>query len=463
MRFVLQLFGCAFLGLGAGCQKPIAELSPLSDAGTDAGPDAGLDGGGPDAGADGGPDAGADAGPDAGADGGQSPVCEIAGVQYPTRASNPLDYSQCCNPLLSATSWTTRFAVTQTLTIDVWPRVLCSVDLDRDGWPDLLVANDLGGGPDPTQTLEVFHNDVGFFEAQASYPTGFSPWDLKVADLDGDGWPDVVLPNHDTSQSGDSVWILWNVDGGQLSAPAVFRNVDVGYAVTLGDFNEDGLIDAIVADFVNGSGSFYPGLGGAGFGPVSTFPIGGFLDYVAQGDFNEDGHLDVVFSAFSPAPAVFVAFGNGDGTFSAPIAFGEGLANWVAVGDFNGDGHADIASAYFSGGVIELYEGYGDGAFMPAVLLDGGATGEGVDSIVFADIDGDGKPELLATNTSLNQLSVFKSLDDGGILGPVTFPVTSPARLVVGDFNQDGAPDVAVLDDSSVNPGKAYVLTNQCP
>jgi hypothetical protein len=340
-------------------------------------------------------------------------------------------------------------------------RTLNVVDLDQDGWSDLLVTNNRVDNNYSTQTLGFLRNAAGTFQDQITYPTGATPWDVKAVDLNGDGWPDVVLSNHNDI----SIWVMWNVDGGQLSWPSAFLNTDDGYAVTLGDFNEDGKIDAVIADYNMGMGSFYAGLGAAGFAAVTTFPVADKLVDVAQGDFNEDGHLDVVFSTWTKNVTVSVCFGNGDGTFSSPHSFLNGaVTNWVAVGDFDGDGHQDIAAADYTSGQVDLYLGHGDGSFDPVVLLNTGTTGQPVDSVAFADVDGDGRQEVISTNTQRSRVYLFTSLDDGGILGPIGFPATNASRIAVGDFNNDGAPDIAVVDNDETRvPDEVYILTNQCP
>ena len=169
---------------------------------------------------------------------------------------------------------------------------------------------------------------------------------------------------------------------------------------------------------------------------------------IATADLNHDGHVDVV--AVNPARDTIDVFLNrGDGTLSTPpIQYFQNDARWVAIADFNGDGIPDLAVTSPNNNIdgrneIHFYYGVGNGAFStPPVTV---FTGRPAIQVNAADVNGDGLPDLILTNHS--RISVMINLGAGKFAPAVFYPAgPDVARsVVVGDFNKDGAPDVAVV------------------
>jgi len=168
---------------------------------------------------------------------------------------------------------------------------------------------------------------------------------------------------------------------------------------------------------------------------------------IATADLNHDGHVDVV--AVNPSHDTIDVFLNrGDGTLSTPpIQYIQNAARWVAIADFNGDGNPDLAVTSPNNidgrNEVHLYYGVGNGAFStPPVTV---FTGHPAIQVNAADVNGDGLPDLILTNHS--RISVMINLGAGKFAPAVFYPAgPDVARsVVVGDFNKDGAPDVAVV------------------
>ena len=190
------------------------------------------------------------------------------------------------------------------------------------------------------------------------------------------------------------------------------------------------------------------GNGSGGFAPVSgsPFAVAGSPFSVAVADFNGDGIQDLVTPNWS-SNTISVLLGNGAGGFTpatgSPFYVGAAPA-YVAAGDFNGDGIPDVAVA-FPGGVAVLL-GNGSGGFSTA---EGSpfATGANPRSVVVADFNGDGFEDLATANQIGSNITVLLGNGTGNFTAAPGSPLAlaaSPSYLVVGDFNGDGASDLAV-------------------
>jgi uncharacterized protein (UPF0548 family) len=262
-------------------------------------------------------------------------------------------------------------------------------------------------------------------------------------------------------------------------------------SVAVGDFNGDGKPDLAVANSgdnpadvspTRGSLSVLLGNGDGTFQTAVTYSFAGTnLTAIVVGDFNGDGKLDLAVgnegttgSGYLDA-GVSVLLGNGDGTFQHAVnssAPGANLWFQYVVGDFNGDGKLDLAMAnggtaqagYTDNGVSVLL-GNGDGTFQTAVNYTVGAAPS---SLVVGDFNGDGKPDLAVTKEGTapdftdGGVSVLLGNGDGTFQPAVNYAVGSrPISLAVGDFNRDGKPDLAVGDFGlSTDAGVSVLLGN---
>jgi hypothetical protein len=320
---------------------------------------------------------------------------------------------------------------------------LAVADLNGDGKPDLVTAN---GAVNAVSVM--FGNGDGTFRPQVSVTADARGGPATVADVNGDGKPDIVT----VGILNDVSVLLGNGDG--TFQPQQPFPVQAGpFAVAVADINGDGEPDIVTADR-NGTAGILLGNGGGTFQYQLAFAAGGTpfgeaaTDFNgAPADFNGDGKPDVVVTNFL-SNTVSVLLGNGDGTLQPPRTFAAGsYATSVAVADFNGDGKPDIATTDGIGQAVSVLLGNGDGTFQPQrkFLV---ATSPG--SVAAADVNGDGKPDLVATNFYGNSVSVLLGNGDGTFQPQRTFPAAAgSAGVVVADVNGDGKPDVIT---SSLGP-----------
>ena len=245
-------------------------------------------------------------------------------------------------------------------------------------------------------------------------------------------------------------------------------------AVAVGDFNSDGRLDLVVANFTgvgillgNGDGTFQH--------PLSYSLTGNTANAVAIADLNGDGHLDLAIAS-RYSSSVFVLLGNGDGTFNAPVEYDSGgiFGTSVAIADLNDDGHPDLVVAnvcqYANDclqSVVGVLLGKGNGTFQPPVVY--GSGGYYANSVAIADLNGDGHPDLVAVSqcydtqcdpSSGGPASVLLGNGDGSFQPAVDYGSGggSPVSVGIADLNDDGRPDLAVVKSSSNGNDKVGIL-----
>ena len=289
----------------------------------------------------------------------------------------------------------------------VLPQSVAVADLNGDGKPDLVVAN---GSSNSIGVL--LGNGDGTFQRVATYGSGgVDPQSVAIADVNGDGKPDLLVANcgpTGSSSCGGSTLngvvsvLLGSGDGTfqpAVSYDAGGRNAN---SVVVTDVNGDGKPDLVVGTFF-----FYVGVllgnGDGTFQPVVTYLGQTNIASVAVGDFNGDGKPDLVATTSGTA-GVFVLLNNGDGTFSqVGEHYTGGEASWVAVADVNRDGKLDLVVANYNGGKnvdgsVAVLLGNGDGTFQLPKVLDSG--GHFPLAVAVTDVNRDGVPDIVVANCS---------------------------------------------------------------
>jgi Bacterial Ig-like domain (group 3)/FG-GAP-like repeat/FG-GAP repeat len=303
-------------------------------------------------------------------------------------------------------------------------------DVNDDGKADILVANLNGVGV-------LLGNGDGTFQVARTYASGGGfAQAIAVGDVNGDGKFDLVVNNAESDDDNSTVVgvLLGNGDG-TFGAPQIYNTGGYsagseGNTVALADVNKDGKLDILVSLYCvlacsnGGFAGVLLGNGDGTFQPVKTYSaIGSYPTAITAGDLNGDGALDLVLAGH-------VLLGNGDGTFQTaqPIdGFSGGLA--LALADINRDGKLDLIAADLctqgSQGkpcVGWSLLGNGDGTFQAGVrYLSGGWGGQGV---TVADVNGDGKPDLLFANQCIKKTDC-SSGTVGVLLNDTTFTTTT--------------------------------------
>ena len=324
--------------------------------------------------------------------------------------------------------------------VDMSPQYEAVGDFNRDGKLDLVTANTGMGGAGSVSVL--LGNGDGTFQSAINSPAGSNPGIVAVGDFNEDGKPDLVV----AAIYGLNI-LLGNGDG-SFRAPVSYgsgQNDFSGLAVV--DVNRDGIPDVLAVTSDIGI-SVFLGKGDGTFSALLTRSFGGLTGWTVA-DWNGDGIPDLAVASDIYGAGVSVLLGNGDGTFEAPINAPLANANdypgALASGDFNGDGKPDLAAVYSSGGIAVLL-GNGDGTFQAPVKS---SVLPVANYVVVGDFNGDGKLDFAYTEYGSLNLTLAFGNGDGTFQQGVMLPTTGTGNIVLGDFNGDGKPDFAISDRSA--------------
>jgi len=282
--------------------------------------------------------------------------------------------------------------------------------------------------------------------APMTFPAGNSVTNIAVGDLDGDGKPEIVA-----ADNGDNKLSLFLNDGtGTFSPGADVATCTGPVALAIGNFDASGGVAVLCSDDnfdpPRQAGRLHSGFSNGSFATMNMFTPGGNVPKVMHAaDIDADGKLDLV-AVFETSKTAVTMFGDGAGGFAVnnPVSVAAGPQDLV-IADLDGDGAPDIATVSYADPAVTVLLGGGTGRYP----LAGGSFG-----ITAGDFDGKNGRDLAVVDQQAEVLEIL--LDNGGGKFPASLPAATPipfypSHLRAADVDGDGRVDLIVPDDDGDN------------
>ncbi len=344
-----------------------------------------------------------------------------------------------------------------TNTVGKAPLSIAIADVNHDRFPDILVAD----AESETVTVLLGDGHGHFVPAHGSpFPAGHLPNDIGVADMNGDGNLDLIIANHQTPYI--SV-LLGDGKGAFHPAPGSPVNVHSDphpHGVAVQDFNGDGKPDVVTDSWATNQIELLLGDGNGRLGTPGTFFSVGHRPYqrLRSADFNKDGHPDVVTTNLDD-DTVTILLGDGKGGFyAAPHSpFHAGAKPWaVAIDDLNKNGNSDLVIIPYDRDVanasqiaVTILSGDGRGGFTPmrgSPLPLSGCSGS--HSVAIGDFEGGGYRDIVVACALSKNLVIFKGSREGKFTASTQASKGGWGGIAVADLNGDGKDDLVTADNN---------------
>jgi hypothetical protein len=307
-------------------------------------------------------------------------------------------------------------------------RGMVSFDMDGDGLPDAAAVNA------SVNSITVFRNMstpfVPDFEGAAGLSTGLAPLSITYGDLDGDGRPDIAVVNN----GDNNISVFRNTSTlGHISFDTAvnFGNIQIPGPLLIDDFDHDGKLDMAVVGQPLDVSKGYSG-------------IGIFLNTSTPGHLSFKQRVD----------------------FYTPT-YGIGLASH----DLTGDSLPEIVYCNYPGNTLSFLINTSSPGSLSFDSIPSATVGSYPEGTAIGDLDGDGKPDVVVSNSQDSSIYVLRNTRSGSTLsfqqvlipnvGNASHP--DPGRIIISDLNLDGKPDLivqcynarfaAALQNASTGPG----------
>ena len=328
-----------------------------------------------------------------------------------------------------------------------------TADLNGDGWQDIVSTSTTARTTDGFQVN--LNNGTGGFLAASNQPAGQNTVDIMLGDIDNDGRPDILTADSYSMQ----ITVHKNFGQAAFPLPHLYdTGSSIAGSVDAADIDGDGDLDIVTS----ASGRAATGvtvkvqknLGNGVFGPGISYSIRGGGVQAKFRELNGDNRPDLLFATAinSPPYDFHYAINNGDGTFGPVQTKSIGSCGWYDIDafDLDNDGDKDVLITEWLGcpGIPEssmrLYVCLNQGNASFANPITK-VIGPGVSSLAGSDFNGDGKIDV-ATGVSGAIIDISLGVGNGDFLSPTPYSIGDQGGatdLVIDDFNNDGHLDIA--------------------
>ena len=328
-----------------------------------------------------------------------------------------------------------------------------SADIDHDGDIDIVVNGEVDIASNDAVVKILKNNGNGTFAPAIDYspPRNFA--DMKLRDINGDGFVDLIFAPDGNFPSYHFGTALNNGNG--TFAPTVVTNVFACGEGTIdaADLDNDGDLDIVLTEEETCQGGeahifIFRNDGNQNFVRMPDIDLPGRLPHgLALAEVTGDSNIDII-TALSDGMGVFP--GNGNLTFGAPIISPTRPFKFK-MADFNGDGLLDVGMILqqesFGTDTIATALGNGNGTFQAIRTQTGSSVLENLrisNDLEPGDVNGDGTPDLIVFNYASNDVSAFIVNQDGSLRSHQRYGIgNTPFLGTLADFDGDGRLDVA--------------------
>jgi parallel beta-helix repeat protein len=250
------------------------------------------------------------------------------------------------------------FTVTATYAPAILGQDIAGADLDLDGDIDLILT-DGWGSQDNVHVM--LNNGDGTFTGPTTYSAGTFARGVIAQDVNNDGWPDIVVANN----GNDNVTVLLNDGTGHFPTLANYATGAGPNGLFGFDLNHDGWLDLVTTHPGDTVVNVLLNNGAGGFAAPVPYPVGIGQYYVTGGDFDGDGDIDLACSGYG-ADSCIVLLNNGAGIFDRTARYAVGGTPWgICCADFNHDGALDLATANYGTNNVSVLNATGLGVNQP--------------------------------------------------------------------------------------------------
>ena len=328
-----------------------------------------------------------------------------------------------------------------------YPVATAKGDFNMDNVLDLAIANEY------SNDIYIFlgNNNGTFRKGKENYNSGIGPKSIASADVNGDNKIDLVTANCNDPASHYTIGVFMGKGDGTFPKSEFYITGPGFCYLAAADFNGDSYDDVAVVSSTSNEVHILLSNGDGSFKEPIEYSVDGGPVYIISAKFNEDTIPDLAI-VNNANKTVAILIGAGDGTFIQLPAYQFQVAGspvGITACDVNSDGKMDLATANYGPvlgtGSMSVLFGNGDGTFMEAQNYN---TLNRLTSIACGDLNGDTKPDIVATQKYFSNASLFLNKGDGTFEETIGFlGVGGEATFVKeGDYNSDGRIDLAITN-----------------